>query len=233
MVFKPKYSQEIFDFMRDNPQIKGAELRRQIFIQFGVDMPRNTVHNLYRHHALGLPYKHGHCVPSWHLKPLGTERKDKDGYILVRVEGGEKRKHFIEWEKYHEPTKPDECLIFLDGNKENCNIDNLFLMKRKYMGAVNDCLRDTPCTPELRKTVINAMILKLTAREVAIKANKDKPIHKPKSNRWREIVALYRDGKTTAQMAAILGRNKAVIRWTVRRYNLGFYDNYLEEKCGL
>lgn len=233
MVFKPKYPQAMFDFIRDNPQIKGGQLKDTILQKFGIDVPRKSIYNLYNRHALGKPYPHGHYTPSWLLKPIGTERKDKDGYILVRVEGGEKRKHFIEWEKYHEPTKPDECLIFLDGNKENCNIDNLFLMKRKYMGAVNDCLRDTPCTPELRKTAINAMILKLTAREAEIKANKDKPIHKPKNNRWREIVALYREGKTTAQMAAILGRNKAVIRWTVRRYNLGFYDNYLEEKCGL
>lgn len=229
MVFKPKYSQEIFDYITEHPKIKGNTLRRRITKLFGVDIPKRSIYNLHRHHALGLPYTHRHCVPSWHLKPLGTERKDKDGYILVRVEGGEKRKHFIEWEKYHEPTKPDECLIFLDGNKENCDISNLYLMKRKYMGAVNDLLKNAPVTPELRKTAINAMMLKLTAREKQIQANKDSPRHKPKSERWKPIIELYKQGKTTAQIADQLNRNKEVIRWTVRRYNLGFYDNYLEE----
>lgn len=223
MVFKPKYSQEIFDFIREHPALTGRKLCDAIKDKFGVEIPKRSIYNLHKHHALGQKYAHGKIIPSWHTKPIGTERKDKDGYILVRVEGGEKRKHFIEWEKYHEPTKTDEVLIFLDGNKENCDISNLYLMKRKYMGAVNNILKDLEPTPETRVAAINAAILVVMAREKEIQLNKNKPIHKPKTDNWKMIVANYLAGMTTAENAEATGKDKNVIRWTIRRYNLGVY----------
>lgn len=224
MVFYPRYPQEVFDFIKES-KLNGKNLRDEIKQKFGYDIPRNSIYNLVSHHRLGKKYIHAKCIPSWNLKPLGTERKDKDGYILVRVEGGEKRKHFIEWEKYHEPTKPDECLMFLDGDRTNCDIYNLFLMKRKYMGAMNYILKGIKDT-ELKKTAITAAILKLEAREKEIQLNKDNPHRKPKNDRWKDIIRLYSQGKTTSEISKELGRNKAVIRWTVRRYNLGIYGDW-------
>jgi len=221
MVFYPKYPQEVFDFIKES-KLTGKNLRDEIKQKFGYDIPRTSVYNLVSHHRLGKKYTHGKIIPSWHLKPLGTERKDKDGYILVRVEGGEKRKHFIEWEKYHEPTKPDECLMFLDGDRTNCDISNLFLMKRKYMGAMNDILKGIKDT-ELKKTAITAAILKLEAREKEIQLNKDNPRRKPKDDRWKIVVKLHKGGKTTAEINQITGRDKNTIRWIIRRYNLGIY----------
>lgn len=84
---------------------------------------------------------------------VGDERMDKDGYVIVKVAEPRtwRRKHFIEWEKYHEPIDPNkECLIFLDGDRKNCDISNL----RKITRAQNATLsikklwQDTPQTFE-------------------------------------------------------------------------------------
>ncbi|MBO7733105.1 MAG: HNH endonuclease [Methanobrevibacter sp.] len=95
-------------------------------------------------------------------KPIGSERLDKDGYILVKVGFPriEKRKQFVVWEKYNKPTdKKNDCIIFLDGNKQNCDIKNLFLMKRKYMGTLNFIKRGKETTPETLKSYISLAIL--------------------------------------------------------------------------
>ena len=225
MVFKPKYPQEMFEFIKES-NLTGKKLSDELKKRFNLTISRGYIWKLIKHHRFGKKYTHGRCIPSWHLKPLGTERKDKDGYILVRVEGGEKRKHFIEWEKYHEPTKPDECLMFLDGDRTNCDISNLYLMKRKYMGAMNEILKGIK-NIELKNLAINADILKLTARYKEIISQKDSPRHQPKNDRWRVVVELYRQGKTTAEINEATKRNKGTIRWIIRRYNNGFYDKYL------
>lgn len=226
MVFYQKYPQKVYDFIRDNPEIKGKDLKQKIKELFGLDISRNTLYNLHSHHALGKPYKHGTYPPSWHLKPLGTERKDKDGYILVRVDGGEKRKHFIEWEKYHEPKKADEVILFLDGNKENCDISNLFLTKRKYLSAMNWILKGEKDV-EKKKAALIASMLMIEAHEKEIILQKGNKHHKPKDDRWRDIVSLYDAGKLPSEIAKELNRNIASVRWTIRRYRNGAYSEYI------
>lgn len=226
MVFYPKYPQAVFDFIKES-KLTGKKLADAISKKFGVVISRSYVDKLVDHHRYGKKYVHGKCKPSWHTKPIGTERKDKDGYILVRVEGGEKRKHFIEWEKYHEPTKPDECLMFLDGDKTNCDISNLFLMKRKYMGAMNDYLKGIK-NVELKKAAIVAAMLKIEARERDFALQAESLHHKPKNDRWREVVKLYLAGKTTSEISEATKRAKASVRWVIRRYNNGFYKRWMQ-----
>jgi hypothetical protein len=73
-------------------------------------------------------------VPA-NVKPLGHERIcSKDGFILIKVAeenpytGAKTRyrlKHQFVWEQHHGDI-PDGCVIrFKDGNKFNCEIDNL------------------------------------------------------------------------------------------------------------
>lgn len=68
-------------------------------------------------------------------KPIGWERKTRDGYIEVKVrdEYGEKRvknfelKHRLLWEQINGPVPKGMMVKFKDGNKENIVIENLFL----------------------------------------------------------------------------------------------------------
>lgn len=72
-------------------------------------------------------------------KPLGYERLSKDGYIEIKVcenpdkSKGEKHfkaKHRIVWEQVHGEIPKGHNIVFLDGDKLNCDISNLALVNR-------------------------------------------------------------------------------------------------------
>lgn len=74
-----------------------------------------------------------HIPKNW--KPIGWERKTRDGYIEIKVrdEYGEKRvknfelKHRLLWEQHNGPVPKGMMIKFKDGNKENIVIENLFI----------------------------------------------------------------------------------------------------------
>ncbi|EPH86955.1 hypothetical protein D922_04463 [Enterococcus faecalis 06-MB-DW-09] len=72
--------------------------------------------------------------PARNHKPIGTERVDRDGYVIVKVqEEGQwdkrwRPKHKVEWEKVHGVIPKGHVLIFLDGNKQNITMENLKLV---------------------------------------------------------------------------------------------------------
>jgi len=92
-------------------------------------------------------------------RPVGTERIDRDGYTLIKVsdEGTWqhrwKLKHKVLWEKVNGPVPKGHCLIFLDGNKSNLDLDNLQLVTRKQLARLNQnhLISDNP---EITKTGI-------------------------------------------------------------------------------
>ncbi len=65
-------------------------------------------------------------------RPVGSERIDKDGYAVVKVAEPNKwkLKHITIWESYNGPVPKNHCVIFLDGDIRNFNIDNLALITR-------------------------------------------------------------------------------------------------------
>lgn len=68
-------------------------------------------------------------VPQNH-KPVGSERIDRDGYVLVKVAEPNKwrAKHRVLWEKVNGPIPEKHRLIFADGNRQNITLDNLILV---------------------------------------------------------------------------------------------------------
>lgn len=85
------------------------------------------------------------CEKTWfpegHLphntKPIGYERVSRDGYIEVKVamrpgdtENGHNfvPKHRLVWEEVNGPIPKGHKIIFLDGDKENCAIENLAIV---------------------------------------------------------------------------------------------------------
>jgi len=73
--------------------------------------------------------------------PVGTERIDPRGHVMVKISMGRikntsrythyrgtwKRKHHLLWEEYYGYIPKGYKVIFLDGNKLNCEINNLAL----------------------------------------------------------------------------------------------------------
>ena len=91
----------------------------------------------------GIRYKG--CEKTWYkkgnlphnTKPIGYERINKDGYIEVKIAmrpGDTKNghnfvgKHRLVWEAANGPIPKGYKLIFLDGNKQNCDLENLALV---------------------------------------------------------------------------------------------------------
>lgn len=72
-------------------------------------------------------------------KSVGYERITKDGYIEVKIKMRPSNpkcndnfvaKHRIVWEEAHGPIPKGYVLNFLDGNKQNCALENLALITR-------------------------------------------------------------------------------------------------------
>lgn len=109
----------------------------------------------------GTMFKKGN-VPGNHT-PVGTERlrrrykRDNNDYIWVKVaEPNEWRmKHVVVWEEHNGPLPKDHIVIFLDGDHQNCSIDNLTIIDRATHVRLNQSnLRSTD--KELTKTGIAA-----------------------------------------------------------------------------
>lgn len=102
-------------------------------------------------------------------KPLGSERITKDGYCEIKVSDTGRRwrpKHVLIYEKHHGKVPKGSAVIFLDGDKRNFDIDNLYLVTRSQLAMLNKnslIQKDA----ELTKTAINVVDLmkKISAME--------------------------------------------------------------------
>ena len=94
-------------------------------------------------------------IPHNH-REIGSTRIDTDGYIMIKIAEPNKWQLFQRyvWEKENgRKLLKNECVIFLDGNKENFDPDNLMAIKRSELARVNKNHRITD-DPELTKSGI-------------------------------------------------------------------------------
>ncbi|PLR84641.1 HNH endonuclease [Bacillus canaveralius] len=92
-------------------------------------------------------------------KPVGSERIDRDGYVLIKVsdEGAWHErwmhKHKVIWEREHGPIPPGHVVLFADGNTQNLTSENLILITKAQLVRLNQnhLISDNP---ELTKTGI-------------------------------------------------------------------------------
>ncbi|WP_026470070.1 HNH endonuclease signature motif containing protein [Alkanindiges illinoisensis] len=72
-------------------------------------------------------------------KPVGHERIDRDGYVYAKVEGHRRMvlKHHYVWEKVNGAIPKGHIIAFKDGDKLNCSLENLVLVKRGVMAIMN------------------------------------------------------------------------------------------------
>lgn len=229
MVFYNKYPQEVYEFIANNPSSTPRWLEEEISRKFGINIARRYIYKMKQRHCFGKKYPHGKSIPSWLRKEEGSERLDKDGYIRVKVGNKEVLKHRLEWEKQNPPLADDEVLMFLDGDRLNCRINNLIPVKRKYLPAIKFCLCAKHSSPKLRKTAILAAKLIVDAKEKGIQIKIGNQSAKPKKDDWKDIVYLHRQGKTAKEIAKELNKSTSVVYWTIRRYKLGCYKPYMEE----
>lgn len=121
------------------------------------------------------------------FKAIGTERIDRDGYILVKMqdEGAWnerwRHKHKIIWEKENGLVPNGMVLIFIDQDKTNISLENLMLItnQQHLMLNRNGWRFDDP---ELQKIGINLADLKIAAakrkQKVKDSGGSDKQVEK-------------------------------------------------------
>lgn len=81
-------------------------------------------------------FKQGDKV--WNHRPIGSERIDKNGYIVIKVAEPRKwrLKHLVEWEKYNPPLEKNEAIVFLDQDRRNTDISNLKKVTRSQLAVM-------------------------------------------------------------------------------------------------
>lgn len=116
-------------------------------------------------------FKKGQAPPN--RKPLGTERIcPKDGFIQIKVAEKDpytgfptryKHKHVHVWGQLHGPVPKGHVVSFIDGDKLNCEPENLMLLTRKELLCLNlHNYKDTPA--ELKPSVLALAKLEAKAR---------------------------------------------------------------------
>lgn len=86
-------------------------------------------------------FKKGH-TPHNH-KPIGYERKTKDGYIEIKIKEPNifKLKHRHVWEQQHGSIPKGFNVQFKDGNRDNTDISNLYIISRNEQINNNSIVR--------------------------------------------------------------------------------------------
>ncbi len=97
-------------------------------------------------------------------RPIGSERIDRDGYVMVKVADPKswRFKQRVLYEQYHGvKLEKSDVVLFLDGNKQNFSKDNLVKLTRAELAKLNQDvkLRDNP---EMNLTAV--MIAKLKCK---------------------------------------------------------------------
>ena len=98
-------------------------------------------------------------------KPIGTISKWECGY--ARIKTGKNEWEFIQryvWKEHYGEIPPNHSVIFLDGNTDNYNIENLALVNRNELMKYNS-MRLNSNDQELNKVAVNLAKLITKAKE--------------------------------------------------------------------
>ena len=80
------------------------------------------------------------------LKPIGHERIGYGGYVFIKTDsinpktgkpGKYRQKQIVVWERHHGPAPAGHCIIFKDGDRQNCELENLMLVTRAQLAQLN------------------------------------------------------------------------------------------------
>ena len=115
-------------------------------------------------------------MPHNHLE-VGAKAVTKDGYIRVKIAEPNYWEflHLLVWQEANGPIPQDHNIIFLDNNKQNCSLENLYCIPKDEYGALQKLRSDNP-----EITLTAAVVIKL--KYLALEKNGEKE-HKYKRKR--------------------------------------------------
>lgn len=159
-MYQSPFPPGMYEFVKENVAGRtSAELTHLINDHYGCNITVKQVIAFKKNHHLpsgintryqkgNIPYTKGrHVVQSekaiqtqfkkgempHNYLPVGSRVKNGEGYWIEKVADPHSWKflHRLEWERNNGPIPADKVVIFLDGNKDNCNIENLALISRE------------------------------------------------------------------------------------------------------
>ena len=100
-----------------------------------------------------------HRPHNW--QPVGSEREDIDGYFWVKIAEPNiwKEKAHLVWTEHNPPKPPKHHIIYLDNNRSNVVIENLYMISFGEMAVLNRHENWRSLTPELKKSLITIIRL--------------------------------------------------------------------------
>ena len=101
------------------------------------------------------------------LKSIGDEYINSDGFVMIKLDNPARwvHKHRYIYEQAHGEIGKNNVIIFLDGDKTNLSLDNLYCITRKQLMKMNQN-NLFYSDPELTKTGIEIAKLMLKVNEV-------------------------------------------------------------------
>lgn len=108
----------------------------------GMDPPNKGTKGKYNVGGNKTSFKKGQRAANY--KPVGSERIDRDGYILVKVQDEGpwhkrwRHKHKVIWEKENGPIPRGHAVLLADQNRLNCSPDNLILIPQSKLSILNN-----------------------------------------------------------------------------------------------
>jgi hypothetical protein len=158
------YFAEIREFIKENYAGNGPKNMTELLNKtFGTNYTYAQIDGYYNNHNIdsGLDgkFQKGHIPPNkgkkgtggWeptqfkkgcrpvNFKPIGSERVNIDGYTEIKIADPNKwrLKHQVIWEAANGPMPKGHGVIFGDGKRSNCDINNLILVSQRQLLTLN------------------------------------------------------------------------------------------------
>jgi len=146
MNWKIAFSQEQEEWLKDNYPNLGPARATPLFNEiFGTNRSYDSIRTHCQRKGLrcskDVISRRGRENAKKYLD-IGTVIEDSQGYLHIKI-GDKKKKHQNYellhrhiWEKVNGKVPDDSYLIFLDGNRKNCDLSNLCLIPKSYIAIL-------------------------------------------------------------------------------------------------
>lgn len=158
------FPKEVQNFIFENYKgLYQAELQKLIYDKFGLTFTLRQIQGFKMRHHLDSGLKNqtskggaspmkgkkqseeakAKCRAShigripWNKKPELYEKENKQGYIMMKVNGKFIEKHRYIWQQHNGEIPAGHIVIFADGNNRNFDLDNLVLISRRTSLAMS------------------------------------------------------------------------------------------------
>lgn len=140
MIYKQIKDKEQLEYFKSIvPGHFTKEISDLFYEKYGIRYKKSEIENIKRTYGLYSNITHlkrGTIKINRPPSPEGTERIHQ-GYIEIKHNGKWIKKHRYIYENQYGKVSNKDLIIFLDGNKMNCNLNNLKLIDRKTYVIAN------------------------------------------------------------------------------------------------